>query len=128
MHAAAPDSAVLAVLASPRRREILRLTWDAECQAGDLARAMPDVSWGAVSLQIRPLVAAGLLRTRVEGRHRYYRADRARLGSLAQWLERMWDDALWKLKVMAEFEATRRGPKPDRRRRRPPSSSKRTLQ
>jgi len=127
-----PDPAVLAAIASPRRREILRLTWDAECQAGDLARAMPDVSWGAVSLQLRPLVNAGLLRTRVDGRHRYYRADRARLGTLAHWLERMWDDALWKLKVMAEFEATRRGPKPatrrGARRRRPVSSRKGTLQ
>jgi hypothetical protein len=26
-------------------------------------------------------------------------------------LERMWDDALWKLKLAAELEETRRGPK-----------------
>jgi hypothetical protein len=32
-------------------------------------------------------------------------------------LERMWDDALWKLKLVAEFEQTRRGPKPRRRRK-----------
>jgi DNA-binding transcriptional ArsR family regulator len=123
--AAAPDPALLAVLASPRRREILRLAWDSECQAGDLARAMPDVSWGAVSLQVRELVDAGLLRRRSEGRHRYYQADHTRLGPFVSWLERMWEDALWRLKLAAEFEATRRGPKPNRRRR-PPSSRKGT--
>ena|SRR5436190_125648 len=117
LEAAAPDSRLLAVLASPRRREILRLTWDAEQQAGDLARAMPDVSWGAVSLQIRPLVAAGLLRSRIDGRRRYYRADRTQLGPMAAWLERTWADALHRLKLAAEFEATRRGPKRGRRRR-----------
>jgi hypothetical protein len=32
-------------------------------------------------------------------------------------LERMWGDALWKLKLVAELEQTRRGPKPRRKRR-----------
>ena len=121
-----PDPQLLSVLSSPRRQEILRLTWDAERQAGELARAMPDVSWGAVSLQVRDLVSAGLLRSRVDGRCRYYRADRSRLGPVAAWLEKMWDDALWRLKLAAEFEATRRGPKPGRRRRAHLSSRKRT--
>jgi hypothetical protein len=31
----------------------------------------------------------------------------------------MWDDALWRLKLHAELELTRRGPKPRRRRRKP---------
>jgi len=127
MIAPAPDPAVLAAIASPRRREILRLTWDGERQAGDLARAMPDVSWGAVSLQVRALVEAGLLRTRADGRCRYYRADRSRLGPVGAWLERMWDDALWRLKLAAELEATRRGPRPARARSRS-SSRKRTVQ
>jgi hypothetical protein len=35
---------------------------------------------------------------------------------VAEILERMWDDALWKLKLSAELEETRRGPKPQRRR------------
>jgi len=114
LSAIAPDPAVLAAIASPRRREILRLTWDRERPAGELSAAMPDVSWGAVSLQVRALVEAGLLRTRKRGRYRYYHADRRRLGPVAAWLERMWDDALWKLKLAAELEATRRGPKPGR--------------
>ena len=29
---------------------------------------------------------------------------------MAEMLERMWDDALWKLKLAAELEQSRRGP------------------
>src|SRR5439155_7197383 len=65
---------------------------------------------------------AGLLEARVEGRRRYYRADRRRLASVSDLLERMWNDALWRLKLAAELEATRRGPRP---RRRPISRHKR---
>ena len=40
----------LAALASPRRREILRLVWDEERSAGEIRDTMPDVTFGAVSL------------------------------------------------------------------------------
>jgi DNA-binding transcriptional ArsR family regulator len=124
------DSPVRALLASPRRLEILRLTWDGERQAGDIRRAMPDVTWGAVSLQIGSLVAAGLLDARLSGRERFYRANRERLAPLAALLEETWNNALWSLKLAAEFEATRRGPRPRSPRRknaRPgPTSRKRT--
>ena len=105
------------MLASPRRLEILRLTWDGERQAGDIRRAMPDVTWGAVSLQLRTLVDAGLLIARSEGRARFYRADVARLAPIAQLLEDTWADALWRLKLAAELEAGRRGPRPRSRRK-----------
>lgn len=113
------DSAVLAAVASPRRREILRLVWDRERAAGEIHGAMPDVSFGAVSLQLRALADAGLVACRHEHRHRFYRARRDALGPVAAALEQMWDDALWRLKLQAELEQTRRGPKPRRRRRRP---------
>jgi len=91
---------------------------------------MPDVTWGAVSLQIGALVAAGLLDARVSGRERFYRANREKLAPLAALLEQTWNDALWRLKLVAEFEATRRGPRPGpARRKKPhltPSSRKRT--
>ena len=111
------DSTVLTAVASPRRREILRLVWDRESSAGDIHRAMPDVSFGAVSLQLRALSEAGLVTCRREHRHRFYTANRAALGPVGKALERMWDDALWRLKLHAELEQTRRGPKPRRRRR-----------
>src|ERR1051326_6379397 len=107
-----PDAAVLAAVASPRRREILRLVWREERSAGDIHRAMPDVTFGAVSLQLRALVEAGLLESRAESRNRYYRANREALGPAGQILERMWGDALWHLKLAAELEETRRGPRP----------------
>src|SRR5690349_17915892 len=105
------ETGALAALASPRRREILRLVWRNERSAGDIARAMPDVTFGAVSLQLRALRAAGLVDCRVDRRHRYYRARREALGPLGRELERMWRDALWQLKLEAELEETRRGPR-----------------
>ncbi|MGE5243407.1 MAG: transcriptional regulator [Betaproteobacteria bacterium] len=112
------DSGLLALLASPRRREILRLVWDRELTAGAIHRAMPDVTFGAVSLQLRALIAARAVEARAEGRHRYYRARRAALADVADMLERMWSDALWRLKLQAELEQSRRGPRPHRRRSR----------
>jgi DNA-binding transcriptional ArsR family regulator len=109
-------SVPLSSLASPRRQEILRLVWDRELSAGAIARAMPDITFGAVSLQLGSLERAGLVEVRVEGRHRFYRARRDALGALAQLLENMWNDALWRLKNAAELEQCRRGPRPRRRR------------
>jgi len=103
---------VIAALASPRRREILRLTWRRERSAGDIHRALGDVTFGAVSLQLRTLEAAGLVESRVDGRFRRYRANRTACGPMAAELERMWRDSLWKLKLLAELEHSRRGPRP----------------
>jgi len=111
------EPAVLEAIASPRRREILRLVWREEQTAGAIHRAMPDVTFGAVSLQLRTLMNAGLVDVRAEQRNRYYRARREAFGPVAAMLESMWDDALWKLKLAAELEESRRGPKPKRKRK-----------
>ena len=113
-----PDASLLATLASPRRREILRLVWRDELMAGRIHEAMPDITFGAVSLHLKALADAGLVDVRVEGRRRIYRARRAALGPLGRMLEQMWDDALWRLKILAEFEESRRGPRAGRRRKR----------
>ncbi len=111
------DTAVLGAIASPRRREILRLIWNQELPAGRIHAAMPDVSFGAVSLQLRTLSAAGLVACRRDHKFRFYRARREALGPVGSTLERMWEDALWRLKLEAELEASRRGPLPGKRRR-----------
>ena len=111
------DSASLAAVASPRRREILRLVWDRELAAGAIHRAMPDVTFGAISLQLRSLLDAGLIECRPEQTRRFYKARRDAFGPVGAMLERMWDDALWKLKLAAELEQTRRGPRPRHRRK-----------
>lgn len=106
--------AALEAVASPRRREILRLVWNVEQTAGEIHRAMPDVTFGAVSLQLGKLFEAGLVEVRSQERNRFYRANKDALGPAAAILENMWDDALWKLKLAAELEQTRRGPRPAR--------------
>src|SRR5262245_61970391 len=110
------EPGVLTAIASPRRREILRLVWNSELSAGAIHRAMPDVTFGAISLQLKNLLDAGLVEARTDSnndkRNRLYRARRESLGPLTAMLESMWDDALWRLKLLAELEETRRGPKP----------------
>ena len=119
------EPAVLAAIASPRRREILRLVWDRELPAGDIAAAMPDVTFGAVSLQLRALADAGLIETRIDHRYRFYRANLEALAPVRELLERMWNDALWRLKLQAELEQTRRGPRSQAPRRRPKALKRR---
>jgi len=105
----------LTALASPRRRGLLRWCWREPRSAGELHRALGDVTFGAVSQHLRVLDQAGLIACERRGRHRLYRARRAALGSLRRWLEAEWDDALYQLKLRAELEEARRGP----RRRKP---------
>jgi len=112
------DAAVMTALASPRRVEILRLVWTDELPAGDIHKAMPDVTFGAVSLQLKQLLEAGLIESRIESRNRFYRARPKALGPMAKMLEAMWADALWKLKLAAELEQSRRGPKRQTRKKR----------
>jgi len=121
------EGALLSALASPRRQEILRLTWREERTAGAIHQAMPDVTFGAVSLQLKALLEAGLIEARVEKsdrRNRYYKARPEAFGEMGKMLERMWDDALWKLKVAAEMEEPRRAPRPSRKTSRRPNGKK----
>jgi DNA-binding transcriptional ArsR family regulator len=103
---------LLAILHSPRRREILRLCWDDAVPAGRIREALPDVTFGAVSQHLAVLRAAGLVAVEPRGRERLYRARREALGPFRRWLENAWDDALYRLKLAAELEAARRGPAP----------------
>jgi DNA-binding transcriptional ArsR family regulator len=112
-----PDAALLDVVASPRRREILRLVWNEERSAGDIHRAMPDVTFGAVSLQLKVLLDAGVVEVRSDRQSRYYRARPEALGPIGQMLERTWNDALARLKVQAELDEARRGPRPKKKRK-----------
>jgi DNA-binding transcriptional ArsR family regulator len=109
-------SAVFDALAAPRRREILRLVWHRERSAGEIHRAVPDVSFGAVSQHLGVLESAGLIARRQEGRFHFYAARRKELGHLGKWLESMWDDALADLKRHAETEERARQRRRNRRR------------
>jgi len=91
-------------IASPRRRQILRLVWDAERSAGEIAAAS-DVSWPAVSQNLGVLKRSGLVIERRAGTRRYYRADRLALGPLEVILRQMWVRDVGRLKQLAEREA-----------------------
>ncbi|HLQ39187.1 MAG TPA: metalloregulator ArsR/SmtB family transcription factor [Planctomycetota bacterium] len=114
-------SELLQALSTPRRRELLRLLWAGERTAGELRAELPDVTFGAVSQQLRVLADAGLVQVRRDGRFRRYRADKQALAPFRRWLEAQWSSALYRLKLAAELEAGRRGPqpRPAHRRRKP---------
>jgi DNA-binding transcriptional ArsR family regulator len=101
----------LQVIGEPRRREILRLVWDRERTAGDIA-AQFDVTFGAVSQHLSVLREAGFVNVRRAGNQRFYRTDRTALGPLAQALESMWASSLERLAAAVEADPN---PKPKRR-------------
>lgn len=93
----------LQVIGEPRRREILRLVWDRERSAGEIADALP-VTFGAVSQHLGVLREAGFVSVRRAGSHRFYRADRRALGPLADALEAMWSSSLDRLAAAVEAD------------------------
>jgi DNA-binding transcriptional ArsR family regulator len=100
------QEAALQAIASPRRREMLRLVWESERSSADIA-AHFDISWPAVSQNLGVLKSAGLIRERRIGTRRLYRADRARLGPLRAVLKAMWEADLDGLAGLAEAEERR---------------------
>lgn len=91
------------LVAEPRRREILRLIWDGERAATDIASQV-EVTFGAVSQHLRLLREAGLVEMRRDGNRRLYRANRAALAPYEAMLERMWGSRLDRLAELAEAE------------------------
>lgn len=102
----------LQVVAEPRRREILRLVWECERSAGDIARHF-DVSFPAVSQHLAILHDAGFVRARRSGKQRYYQADPVGLGTLKDVLENMWSRQLDRLAGLAEQAEQTRGGRDD---------------
>ena len=86
--------AALKAIAEPRRRLILRLVWDAERSAGDIASHF-DVSRPAISQHLTVLRTAGLVTERRDGRHIHYRVAPKGLTPLFDWLghyRTFWDE------------------------------------
>ena len=91
----------LQIVAEPRRRGILRLIWDRELAAGEIAKHF-EVSFAAISQHLAVLREAGFVSLRRDGRQRFYRADHAGLGELTALLEGMWAHDLDRLAAAAE--------------------------
>ena len=95
--------AALRAIAEPRRRAILRLVWDAELSAGEIASHF-DVSRPAVSQHLGVLKEVGLVSERRNGTRRLYRARPEGLADLKAFLDEFWGDRLTALKREAERE------------------------
>jgi DNA-binding transcriptional ArsR family regulator len=93
--------ASLRAIAEPRRREILRLIWDAELPAGAIAAHFA-VTRPAVSQHLRVLKDAGLIAERRAGTRRLYRARPETLAELRDYLDGFWGGRLNLLKEAVE--------------------------
>jgi DNA-binding transcriptional ArsR family regulator len=93
----------LKAIAEPHRRQILRLVWDAELSAGEIA-AHFEVTRPAVSQHLNVLKEAGLVDERRDGTRRFYRARSEGLAELKAFLEEFWGERLDVLRQEAERE------------------------
>ena len=103
------DPAVFSAIADPTRRAILDAIRQTERSAGEIADLFP-VSRPAISLHIRVLRAAGLVRERREAQSRFYTLDPAPLRDVDRWLDSykvFWAARLQALKRVAESHTTR---------------------
>ena len=100
--------AALKAIAEPRRQQILRLVWDAERPAGEIAIHF-DVTRPAISKHLRVLKQAGFVTERRVGTQRLYRAEPERLAALGRFLESFWDESLLRIKEAAETGAKGKG-------------------
>ena len=98
-----PVEAVLKAIAAPNRRRMLRLVWDAELAAGEIASHF-ELTRPAVSQHLGVLKEAGLVSERREGTRRLYRASPQGLVELKAFLDEFWGDRLEALKREAERE------------------------
>lgn len=98
--------AALRAIAEPRRRDILRLVWDAERSAGEIASHF-EVTRPAISQHLRVLKEAGLVLERRDGTRRIYRARPEGLEELRRFLDGFWAESLAALKREAELEERR---------------------
>ena len=103
------DEAALRAAVSPRRRRILKLIWNRELASRDIADHLADITWQAVSLNLRVLKDAGLVTERREGTRRFYRADRDRCAAIESLLRTMWQRDLDRLGGVLEAESKKRG-------------------
>ena len=86
----------LRALASPARRAILELVWDAERTSSEIAETV-GASRPATSQHLKVLRDAGLVQVRADGSQRLYRVDSERLAEVRATLERFWGARLGRL-------------------------------
>ncbi len=95
--------------ADSTRREILTLLASREYAATELADAVGRVGRTAVSMHLRILRSAGLVRERREGRYRFYSLNHAPADEAVRFLQGLYRSSLSDLKAAAEAEAQEPG-------------------
>jgi DNA-binding transcriptional ArsR family regulator len=101
--------AALKALAEPRRREILRLVWNEELPAAQIAAQFVDVTRPAISQHLGVLRDAALVTERRQGTRRLYRADHRQMDRLRQFLDEYWTGSLQRLQHLAESAEQEKG-------------------
>ena len=104
-----PDD-VLDALGNPERRRLVQALSDRARSVGELAADFP-ISRPAVSRHLAQLERAGLVAHRAEGTRNVYFLDRAGLEATAAWLNRFWEEAEARLKLVAENTAPKGTPR-----------------
>ena len=100
-----PDLALDALGNAERRKLVLALA-EGPRSVGELAAAFP-ISRPAVSRHLAQLERAKLVAHRAEGTRNVYFLDKAGLEATADWLNRFWDEAEARLRLLAENTAPR---------------------
>ena len=90
----------LAALGDATRRRIVERLADGPCAVGDLARSLP-VGRPAVSMHLRVLQEAGLVRNDRDGNRRLYRLDPQGLALLRELMDAYWSHALAAFEIAA---------------------------
>jgi DNA-binding transcriptional ArsR family regulator len=104
---AGPD-AVLKALADPHRRQMLKLVQANELPAGQIALHF-DMTQQAVSLHLKTLARAGLLRERRDGTRHMYSLRPEGLDAVRDVLAELWPEALARLKRAVEAGQAQQG-------------------
>ena len=95
------DSAQLAALGDPTRRQIFELVGARPRTVAEITRELP-VSQSAVSQHLKVLRESRLVRAEPKGASNVYHIDPAGLGQMRAWLDRFWSNTLAAYKVAVE--------------------------
>ena len=102
---------VFDALGNPVRRRIIAELGDGPLSVGELALQFA-ISRPAISRHLALLEEAGLVRHDAAGNRNIYRLDVEGFARTSQWLDRFWDEAEARLRLVAE-NLTPKGPADD---------------
>lgn len=95
------NSAPIAALGDPTRRQIFELIADRPRSVAEITRAVT-VSQPAVSQHLKVLRESRLIRVEPKGASNIYHIDPAGLGMMRAWLDRFWSKTLAAYKLAVE--------------------------